>query len=128
MNKVLQFDKWCREIAGTISSKVKSSTGLAPKYLMWVVLGKALLLSFFVGAGVAFLALAAIVVLAIWGCELLEPDETGAKFRVSVTAALVTITLLSSVLGIWPLYLTVVGIWIGAANWQRPKSPAPPEG
>lgn len=127
MKIVLQIDKWGREIAAVLSSMIQASSGLRKAYHMWVVLAVALVVSLLLTPEVAVLAVLAVVVAAILGNELLAHSGIGAGFRVAVSGLLVAATLVAGILGIWTLYLTVGGLWIGSANWEKLKPQASPD-
>lgn len=125
-----QIDKMGRDLAASLTSMIQSSTGLQSKNaIYWIVLGVGLVLSLMAGGlGLAALAFIAIALVAILGDELLSDTDNGRRFRVGSTAAFVIAVLWSGIWSIWPYGVIVVGIWIGAAGWQKPKPPAEPSG
>jgi hypothetical protein len=124
-SSLIKVDAAGRSIAAGVSATIETGTSLKPQWHMWAALGLGLLVSLFVTPGVSLFAVVAIVAVAVIPEAILGHDETGAKMRLGATAALVAFTVLTGgLLGHWPVYVVLAAVWIGAANWQKPKPPA----
>ena len=123
---LLKIDGAARSVAAAFSFTVEKTTGLKTKYLMWVLLMMGFLVTLVFAPGLAVLAIVAIGLMSTMVDFVLGHESVGAGLRVGVTALLVGLTLAFGIVGIWPLYLVVLALWVGSANWTPPPPPEPP--
>lgn len=121
--KIRNLDAAARGLTVALATKIESKTGIKPKALMWLFLGKGTLLSLVFGPALVIFFIAAAAVAIFVEEVVFGHDALAAYIRFALSAVPIVSTLAYGVFCVLPMYFLAAALWVGAAYWKPTAAP-----